>query len=59
LRAIRHTSQQPFPALYAATRGYITIKQLNKRSAFLVAAWLIDKHRAARDNRAMMKSEGM
>jgi hypothetical protein len=34
-------------------------QQLNKRSAFLVAAWLIDKHRAARDNRAMMKSEGM
>jgi hypothetical protein len=25
----------------------------------LVAAWLIDKNRAARDNRAMMKSEGM
>jgi hypothetical protein len=81
LRAICHTSQQPFSALYAATRGYITIKQLNKRSAFLetaaepvylsrvfvglgfhhvlVAAWLIDKNRTARDNRAMMKSEGM
>jgi hypothetical protein len=25
----------------------------------LVAAWLIDKNRAARDNGAMMKSEGM
>jgi hypothetical protein len=33
LRAIGKSSQQPFAALYAATRGYITIELLDRRSA--------------------------
>jgi hypothetical protein len=33
LRAIGKSSQQPFAALYAATRGYITIDPLDQRSA--------------------------